>query len=190
MFCFKCGQDNSPGANFCSKCNAVLPKFHSNVSPTASAPKTQRLMKYIDIVNKIIDGNSPHEELYQKLEVEEQSLKTAGDKLRNTPIDKSLRAEFKPQIDTALSGIKLFLESIDSVKQVMEQTEIFGAPLQEDGETIYFELSEENQKACLDAIELAKEANEYFNQSYEMSEESVRKVKEEDYMYEDDTNIL
>jgi hypothetical protein len=190
LLCFRCGEDNPPGYNFCNRCNAKLPKFSTNVSPAIIAPKTERLMKILDLANKALDGQLPPQTIINEIEKQETTFRNIEKKFRNTPLHKSLKQEFQPQIDTGLSGMDLFLKSLGAIKDVI----IEAAPPEEypdeTDEKLYFELSEENQALIMDAIETAKEGNEYLNRCFEMSEESMRKVREESIMYEDDSSIL
>ena len=190
MFCFKCGEDNPPLANFCNRCNAKLPKFSSNVAPSITAPKTERLMKMLDLANKALDGIIPAQDLLDDIEKQEKSIETIANKFRNMPLHKSLKSEFKPQLDMALKGMDAFLGCLKTIKDAMQKDLILEdeQDMPEDG--VYFELSEESQNAIMEAIDIAKEGNEYLNRSFEMSEESVRKVREESIMYEDDSSIL
>jgi len=197
LLCFRCGYENPHGTNVCGRCSAKLPKLPVNVAPTMRAPKTARLMKILDLVNKTLDGKAPQNELLEDIDVQIVCFEGWKKKYSSIPIHKSLKEEFQPQINKALEGINLYLECFDILKHILEETsmEEEGEEGEDktdeyDDEKVYFELSEEQQNQAMDAMEKARAANEALNDCYELSEESVRKTREENIMYEDDSSIL
>ena len=162
-----------------------------------SAPKTVRLMKVLEIANKSLDGKASPAELLEEIDDQMESFEGWKKKYINIPMHKSLKEEFQPQLDKAIEGIELFLDSLEMIKNVLEEESEEGEEGEEGEEESVelengklFELSEENQNIVMDAMEKAKEGNESLNECYEMSQESVRKTREESIMYEDDSSIL
>jgi len=59
------------------------------------APKTARLMKILDLVNKTLDGKAPQNELLEDIDVQIACFEGWKKKYTSIPIHKSLKEEFQ-----------------------------------------------------------------------------------------------
>lgn len=195
MLCFRCGHDNPYGIYVCGSCGAKLPKLETAAVQSSSAPKTVRLMKVLDIANKILDAKRPLEDLLDEVHIQIESFHKSEQYFKSIKYHKSLKKEFQPQIDEVFNGIYLFLESVELMKKALEEgilpeEELPEEELPEEGEEGLFELTKEGQDMVKEAMEKANEANEILNKCFESSEDVVRKAREEARMYEADSTIL
>ncbi len=217
MLCFRCGEDNPHGSNVCNRCNAKLPKISINVAPTISGPRTDRLMQILDVGNKILDGKMSPQILLTRLEKQEKDFqKGERDLIKSMPrakprppgyvkpkhpnpyiaelpefdeeLETAMKSEFQEQYDCGLKSIRLFLQSLNSMRIVLE--EIIDEGLDEETPGKKFEVTEEQEATVKEAMDIARRANEVLNGFYEMAEEKDRRVREVKILYEDDSTLL
>ena len=217
MLCFRCGEDNPHGSNVCNRCNAKLPKISINVAPTISGPRTDRLMQILDIGNKMLDGKASPQILLTRLEKQEKDFqKGERDLIKSMPrakprppgyvkpkhpnpyiaelpefdeeLETAMKSEFQEQYDCGLKSIRLFLQSLNSMRIVLE--EIIDEGLDEETPGKKFEVTEEQEATVKEAMDIARRANEVLNGFYEMAEEKDRRVREVKILYEDDSTLL
>lgn len=217
MLCFRCGEDNPHGSNVCNRCNAKLPKISINVAPTISGPRTDRLMQILDIGNKMLDGKASPQILLTRLEKQEKDFqKGERDLVKSMPraklrppgyvrpkhpnpyiaelpefdeeLETTMKSEFQEQYDCGLKAIRLFLQSLNSMRLVLE--EIIDEGLDEEVPGRKFEVTEEQEATVKEGMDTARRANEMLNSFYEMAEEKDRRVREVKILYEDDSTLL
>ncbi len=217
MLCFRCGEDNPHGSNVCNRCNAKLPKISINVAPTISGPRTDRLMQILDVGNKILDGKASPQILLTRLEKQEKDFqKGERDLVKSMPrakprppgyvrpkhsnpyiaelpefdeeLETTMKSEFQEQYDCGLKAIRLFLQSLNSMRIVLE--EIIDEGLDEEVPGRKFEVTEEQEATVKEGMDTARRANEMLNSFYEMAEEKDRRVREVKILYEDDSTLL
>lgn len=217
MLCFRCGEDNPHGSNVCNRCNAKLPKISINVAPPISGPRTERLLQILDIGNKILDSRVSPQMLITRIEKQERDFKKGERDLINSMpkakpkppgkpqvkhpnpyidelpefeevLETTMKSEFQEQYDCGLKSIRLFLQSLNSMKLVLE--EILDEGLDERAAGKKFEITEEQEATVKESMDTAKRANEVLNGFYEMAEEKDRRIREVKFLYEDDSTLL
>jgi len=190
VLCFKCGHDNPLGVKFCEKCNAMLPKFATTVAPAAKAPRTAKLKELLEAGEKFIAGEIAEEEYLKRLNALEEHFLTSEQGIKTINVPKELVEDVKPQLELALEGIDCYKRAIAKMKAVVLEKAHVEKEEKKGEEEEFQELPEEHIEAIKEAMRLAQEGNDLLNECIQISEENIRKLKEEEFLYEDDSTVL
>jgi len=182
--CFKCGTENNDDEYLCTKCSFKLPKLDESISPQTNIPKSARLAKILEISNSYMEGEISPETMVEELEHQIISFRQVLMRFRKMNLPKPLKEEFEEQIDLGIEGMNLFIEAMEVIQST-------APPPKDEPDDEPFELTGEGKAKVLKAMKKADEGNEILNECYEKSCESMRRIHEEEMIYEEQLgNIL
>lgn len=176
--CIKCGHNNPDSENFCTKCGAPLPR----ISGAVAKPVRVKVTKNYDIiklkVEQLLSYEISSEDYLTILDNIYQKIEESAATVENLDIPEELMPYFKEQIEIGLTGIDMFLQSIQELRILPELLEnLNNAENEEVRENILNEIDKVRESG----LNLAAEATEHLNIALDMAIENLSKWKEEDF---------
>ncbi len=177
IICIKCGHSNPDDARFCEKCGAVLPRISSSVARPVQSRITIHFDMLKDAVEKYKAGTMSLEDYLGVLDLIYNRVDAAGRDIEEMEIPEDLLPVFREQLDIGLTGIDLFLQSIEELRALADYMEAAKDPETPPEEIPA--LLEEVERLEQIGLELAAEATDHLNLALEMARENMRRWIEE-----------
>lgn len=176
--CIKCGYSNPDSENYCAKCGAILPK----VSVAVARPARVKITKNYDTiklkVEQLLSYEITFDEYYEVLDSIYSKIEEAGNTVSNMEIPEELAPYFKEQLEIGLTGIDMFLQAIEELRNLPSLIEELDSVTNEnEKENIMNEIERIKEQG----LNLAAEATEHLNIALDMAVENMAKWREEDF---------
>ena len=124
MICFKCGHSNGYGSNYCSRCNAVLPKMDHVPQVEAEAPVVNdRYLLIQEACDRVLSGASNLDEFAAFVEGVTSALTRKDEEMRQIEIPPETYEEFREELEVGFAGVELFFEGLRMLRLFVEQPE-------------------------------------------------------------------
>ncbi|MDQ7824781.1 MAG: zinc ribbon domain-containing protein [Candidatus Eremiobacteraeota bacterium] len=165
MLCLKCGHNNAQGANYCTRCNAALPKM----TQTDTAPPTkvnERYMQLKEAGEKAKSGEWTIEQYGKFLQDIQAILAQKEQEIREIEIPEEAIEEFAEELEVGFNGIELYNQGIANMLLFLE---------------------DKNADHIDYGLELVHEGNEKINEAMRINRENRRKLEE---MYIDNSTLM
>lgn len=108
MVCIKCGYKNLDTANYCKRCNALLPKLSAGYKPPPPQKVTGRFNRFKDAIGNVKNKKWSADEFKKFLDEISKNLYSRGQEIRNVEIPSEIMSEFEEELSIGLEGINLF----------------------------------------------------------------------------------
>lgn len=168
MLCVKCGFQNAEGANYCSQCNAQLPRgLQSPDQVEPEAPRVHDRLQQIEAaVTRVTSGEWNPDEFAQFLEETAQVLAEKERAIRDITIPDEAAEDFREELEVGYTGIDLYNQGVQRM----------------------FDYLSDSDPAHLEAgLDLVRQGNEYVNEAMRINRENRRKLEE---LYSDSSNLM
>lgn len=169
MLCVKCGFSNAEGANYCTRCNAQLPRLVQAAAPDTEAetPRiNERLQQIESAVQKALSGEWEADRFGQFLDEMATVLAEKERDIREIPIPPEAEDDFRDELEVGYAGIEMYGHGVQRM----------------------FSFLEDFDPAHLDAgLELVRQGNEHINEAMRINRENRRKLEE---MYTDSSTMM
>ena len=168
MYCVKCGFQNAEGANYCSKCNAQLPRVLT--SPDQAEPEAprvnDRLQQIEGAVARASSGEWNPEEFGRFLQETAEILAEKERAIREITIPDEAADDFREELEIGYAGISLYNQGVQRM----------------------FDFVADSSPVHLEAgLELVRQGNECINQAMRINRENRRKLEE---AYSESSNLM
>lgn len=156
MICIKCGHDNPPTANACSKCRTPLPKMPAGYEMPRPVI-TERLQKFIDAVENLKSGTWAPEEFKSFLDNMSRVLAERAADIRATEIPPEMAEDFSIELAVGLEGINLYEQGMTQMYQIFR-----------DGDANHLDAG----------LDLMEQGNDKINEAMRINRENRQKMEE------------
>lgn len=159
MLCVKCGFQNSEGVNYCSKCNAQLPRVlqtPQEVEPEMP-PIHDRLQQIEAAAARAASGEWNPEELGRFLEETAAILAEKERAIREIPIPDEAAEDFREELEVGYTGIDLYNQGVQRMFEFVA-----------DSDPVHLQ----------EGLDLVRQGNESINEAMRINRENRRKLEE------------
>lgn len=160
MLCVKCGFQNSDGANYCSKCNAQLPRVLQGPQEEVE-PETPRIHDRLQQIEaaaaRAASGEWNPEEFGRFLEETAAILAEKERAIREIPIPDEAAEDFREELEVGYTGIDLYNQGVQRMFDFVA-----------DANPLFLE----------EGLDLVRQGNEFVNQAMRINRENRRKLEE------------
>lgn len=156
MICVKCGQQNSPGQNFCQQCNSVLPKI-SDPGQVNHQKVNERYIQLKEASDKVLAGTWSAEEYGAFLENIARVLAQKEEEIREMEIPPEAIEAFREELEVGFSGIEMYNQGVCTMKIYLA-----------DGDVAHIH----------QGLEMVREGNDLINDAMRINRDNRRKLEE------------
>lgn len=156
MICVKCGQQNSPGQNFCQQCNSVLPKI-GDPEQANHQKVNERYLQLKEASDKVLAGTWSMDEYGAFLENIARVLAQKEQEIREMEIPPEAIEDFRRELETGFSGIEMYNHGVSIMMQF---------------------LSDSDPAHIHAGLELVRDGNDLINEAMRINRENRRKLEE------------
>lgn len=155
--CIKCGHKNPESANYCQKCNALLPKISAGYKPPPPQKVIGRFNQFKDAVENIKNKKWSVKDLKKFLDDISKNLDIRAREIKEVEIPSEIAAEFKDELAIGFDGINLYENGMKE---------------------LYSYLENQNLEHLDKGLELIKEGNDKINEAIKINRENREKLEE------------
>lgn len=153
----KCGEQSSGGANYCQRCNSVLPKLPEAADSFTHQPVNERYLQLRDAGDKVLAGEWSIDQYGSFLENIGQVLARKEQEIRDIEIPSEAYEDFRAELEMGFQGIDLYNAGIATMR-------------------LY--VADHNAAHIHDGLEQIRAGNEAINDAMRINRENRRKMED------------
>lgn len=153
----KCGHLNAGGANYCQRCNTVLPKVAQTAEAFAHQTVNERYLQLKDAGDKVLGGEWTKEQYASFLDHIGRVLARKEQEIRDIEIPSEAYEDFRAELELGFQGIEMYNRGIATMR-------------------LY--LADKNPAHVHEGLELILDGNEAINEAMRLNRENRRKMED------------
>lgn len=153
----KCGEQNLGGANYCQRCNSVLPKVPEAADPFTHQPVNERYLQLKDAGDRVLTGEWSIDQYASFLESISQVLARKEQEIRDIEIPGEAYEDFRAELEMGFQGIDLYNAGIVTMRMY---------------------LADRNPDHIHEGLEQIREGNEAINEAMRINRDNRRKMED------------